>query len=161
LIDEASIRRPGFRQERRIRLADGQMWTLPAPPRASERESPPFGSEYTDLVQAIMEAEDGSEQRLAELAFAIFLLGHNYSLSPSDYSQLLGFPPESSELTDWQVAFHHIAQEHLHPFLDTARFPLETGPVLPRPGRFARLLAWLRNRLPFRWWSVDSRILRR
>ena len=155
-MDEASIRCPGFREGRTIRLADGQMWTLPAPPRASESITSLFGSEYPGLIQAILEAEDGSEQRLAELAFAIFLLGQNYSLSASDYSQLLAFPPESPELADWQLAFHHIAQEHVYAFLETSRFPLDTGPLPPRPGRFARLLAWLRNRLPFRWWSLLS-----
>src|SRR5437773_1040820 len=93
LLDELSSRRSSFRPGSPIRLADGQTWTLPAPPKAKEWMAAPFDAEYTGLIQAIMEAEDASEQRLAELAFAIFLLGHNYQLSPADYERLLGSSP--------------------------------------------------------------------
>ena len=109
------------------------------------------------LLRAISEAEDGSEQRLAELSFAIFLLGHNYRLSPSDYEHLLGFMPESPELTASQFAFHSIAQEHLHSYLDACGVSWESRQVVPTPGRFYRFLAWLRSRVPFVSWSFNSR----
>jgi hypothetical protein len=157
LAVEVLSRRSWFREGRKIRLADGQTWTLPAPPKASEWKTVPFGTEYSGLIQSILEAEEEHEQRLAELALAIFLLGHNYSLSPADYERLLGFAPESPDSTKWKLAFHDIAQEHLHSYLDASRVPPDGRPVMPTPGRIARLLSWLRNHLPSRWFSFDSR----
>ncbi len=90
LPDELTCRRTSFRPGTPIRLADGQMWTLPAPPHKSEWKAVPFAAEYTGIVQAILESEDISERRLGELAFTIFLLGHNYCLTPTDYERLLG-----------------------------------------------------------------------
>ena len=116
LRDEFSSRRSSFRSGSPIQLSDGQTWIVPSPPEESERNAAPFKTDYTDLIQAIIEAEGGSEQCLAELAFAIFLLDHNYSLSPADYQRLLD--PGTS---DWQFAFHEIAQEHMHVFLDRFR----------------------------------------
>jgi len=157
MVDELSSRRSLFRHGRNIRLADGQTWTFPAPTTESQWKAAPFTAEYTGLIRALMEAENASEQHLAELAFAIFLLGHNYCLSPKDYERLLDFAPGSPASTDGQLAFHHISQEHLHSFLDTSGAGLDSRPVLPAQRRFFRLLAWLRHHSPFRWWSVDSR----
>ena len=157
MLDEFSSRQSSFRQGRQIQLGDGQTWILPAPPKGSEWKAPPFGAQYTDLIQAILEAEDSSEQRLAELAFAILLLGHNYRLSPADYERLLGSTPECPDSRDWQRAFHHIAQDHLHSFLDISGVSSENRPILDTQGRSSRLLAWLRNHLPSRWFSLDSR----
>ena len=156
-MHERLSRRPSFRDGVKIRLADDQIWILPAPPKPSESESASFGTEYMGLLHAIHEAEDRSEQRLAELALAIFLLGYNYCLSPSDYEYLLGFTPEPPEPTASQLAFHHIAQEHLHSCLDACRGSWDSTPVVPTPGRISRFLAWLRNHLPFVSWSVNSR----
>jgi len=157
LLDEASSRQSSFRQGSEIQLADGQTWVFPAPPEGSEWNAAPFGAEYSDLIRAISEAEDGIEERLAELAFAIFLLGHNYRLSPADYETLLGSTPKSSGLRDWQVAFHQFAQDHLYSFLNNFAVFSQTGPLLEKPGRVSRLSAWLRNHLPFRWFSFESR----
>ena len=117
-VNELLSRRPSFRDGVRIRLADGEMWVFPAPPKPVESKSVLFGTEYMGLIQAIMEAEERSEQCLAELAFAIYLLKCNYSLTSADFEYLLGFSPESSESADSQVAFHLIAQEHLHAVLE-------------------------------------------
>jgi hypothetical protein len=157
LLDEPSSRRSSFRQGRRIRLADGQTWTLPACPKGSEWKAVPFRAEYTDIIRAILEAEDRSEQRLAELAFAIFLLGHNYHLSPADYERLLGSNPESPDSRDWHLAFHDLSQEHIHSFLNASGVSLVDRPFLPKEGKFSRLWAWLRNRLRSRWFSFNSR----
>jgi hypothetical protein len=145
LADETSRRRPDFRDGTRIRLADGQKWTLPAPPKPTERIVGPFPPQYDDLIQAVRESETASDRRLAELALAIFLLGHNYRLSATDYEQLLGFAPESEQLADWQSAFGRIAQDHV----DSAEFDF-TNPLVdqrpsPSAGRLARLRIWLRN----------------
>jgi hypothetical protein len=156
LLDEFSSRRSSFRHGRHIQLADGQTWVIPAPPEGSEWKDVPFEAEYTDVIQTILEAEDSSEQRLAELAFAILLLGHNYRLSSEDYECLLGPTPESHDSTDWQLAFHQFAQDHIHSFLDNARASSETKP-LDRQTRFSRLSAWLRNHWPSGWFSFYPR----
>jgi hypothetical protein len=114
LRDEAASRRASFRSGREIQLADGQKWTIPDPPRKSEAPAPSLGTAYTDIIQAILEAQDGSEQLRSELAFAIYLLEQNYHLSPADYRALLA----SRGSSDWQPSFHQIAEEHLHAFLD-------------------------------------------
>jgi len=149
--------RSSFRQGRQIQLADGQSWIFPAPPKGPEWTAVPFGTEYKGIIQAILEAEDDSEQRRAELAFAIFLLGHNYRLSPADYERLLGSTPESPDSRDWQLAFHRIAQDHLDAFLDGAGVTSKNGPLSNMEGRVSRRLAWLRKHLPSRWFSFDSR----
>jgi len=157
LLDEFPSRRSSFRHGRQIQLADGQPWILPTPPKGSEWKAVPFGPEYIDIIQAILDSEDSAEERRLELAFAIFLLGHNYRLSPGDYERLLGSTPRSPDSRDWQIAFHHIAQDHLRSFLDMSGVTSENGPLLDAQGRLSRLLAWLRNHLPPRWFSFDSR----
>ena len=157
MLDEASSRHSSFRQGSEIQLADGQTWVFPAPPEGSEWNFAPFGAEYRGLIRGILEAEDSSEIRLAELAFAIFLLGHNYRLSRADYESLLGSNPNSSDSRDWQVAFHQLAEDHLYSFLDNFPVFSQTGPLLDKPGKASRLSAWLRNHLPSRWFSFESR----
>jgi hypothetical protein len=157
LRDEFSLRKPSFRQGRPIQLADGQTWTVPAPPRGSEWKAMPFGAEYTDLIRAILEAEDGSEQGLAELAFAILLLGYNYHLAPADYERILGAVPTPFDSRHWRDSFHQIAQDHLHSFLDFTGIASTDRAILDAPARSDRLLSWLRNRLPARWFSLESR----
>ncbi len=157
MLDEFSRRQSSFRQGRQIRLADGQIWVVPAPPEGSEWKAVPFGANYTDVIRALVDAEDSSEQRLAELAFAILLLGHNYRLSPADYERLLGSTADSPDSRDWQFAFHQIALEHIHSFLSISGVASENGSLLDKQGRFSRLVAWLRNHLPSCWFSFVSR----
>jgi hypothetical protein len=159
MLHEPSSRRSSFRGGRQIRLADGQTWIFPAPLNAPEWKNVPFESEYTDIIQAMLHAEDRNEQNLAELAFAIFLLGHNYCLSAGDYEELLGSTVELSDSRGWQYELHQLSEEHLRSFLDAQEVSLEKSPVLPTPARFARLRTWLRNHLPSRWWSLDSQKL--
>jgi hypothetical protein len=144
-------RRPSFRDGVKVRLADDQIWIFPAPPKPSESEAAPFGADYTDIIQAIMDVDSISEQRLGELALAIYLLGYNYCLSPLDYECLLGFTSESPESTAAQSAFHRIAQEHLSSFLDASGVSWDIKEVAPIRGRISRLVAWLRIHLPIGW----------
>jgi hypothetical protein len=157
MVDELLSRRSVFRHGRKIRLADGQAWTFPAPITELEWNAAPFGAEYTGLIRAIIEAENASDQHVAELAFAIFLLGHNYCLSSTDYGRLLDFDSASRDSTDGQSAFHRISQDHLHSLSRTSCRHLDSRPDVPTSGKFSRLVVWLRNHSPFRWWSVDSR----
>jgi hypothetical protein len=127
------------------------MWTLPAPPTASELKGGLFGTEYAGLIQAIKEAESEADRRFAELPFTIFLLGYNYCLEPADYERLLAFAPESPELTEWQLTLERIAQEHVRSFDAVAGNTLDNRPLQPAPGRFTRLWLWLRNHVIFGW----------
>ena len=126
------------------------MWTLPAPADVSRGGPAPFKVEYTGLLRAIVEAEDVSERRLAELAFVVFLLGENYSLSPADYDALLAFLPETEESCAWQLAVEEIVQEHLRCF-NYSTSSSEKGVVPIAPGRFIRLLSWFRNHIRLPW----------
>ena len=121
LRDEYSSRRSVFRSGSSIELLDGQTWILPAPPKKFDRNAIPFESAYFEIIQAMLEAEDSSEQCMAELTFAIFLLGHNYDLSSEDYQELLGSSTDSPGTSDWQLAFREVAQEHIHAFLNATR----------------------------------------
>ena len=157
LAQERLSRRPSFREGVKIRLADNQIWTLPAPPKQSEAEAASFGTEYTDIIQALMDVTDGSDQCHGELALAIYLLGYNYCLTPPDYESLLGFTSESPDATAAQSAFHRIAQEHLHSFLDASGVSWDNRTVAPKARRLSRLIAWLRIHLPFGLASVGTR----
>ena len=157
LAHEHLSRRPSFRDGVKVRLADEQMWVLPAPPIPSESADVLFGTEYLDLIHAVMDEQESSERRLAELALVIFLLGVNYSLSPSAFERLLEFSPDSSKSVAAESAFHQIATEHVHSSLDASRVSWDHRSVAPVPGRVSRFVAWLRNHSPLVWWSFDSR----
>src|SRR5262249_13120972 len=102
-------------------------------------------------------AEDASEQRLAELALALYLLAFNYSLSPSEFEHLFSFHPDSSEAATAASAFHQIAQEHVHPFLEVPIAFSKGAPVSPGQGRLNRVFAWFRDHAPFIKWRFESR----
>jgi len=151
MVNEQSSRRSCFQEGRRIRLADNQMWTFVQPSRDEQWKHRSSVNEYQGLMQSIKDVENESEQRVAELAFAIFLLRQNYYLSPADYERLLDFPPESPESSDWQYSLHQLVQDHLRSFLGSSEGFLEDGPVLSRQGRLSRLVTRLRINLLFRW----------
>jgi hypothetical protein len=157
MVDELLSRRSAFRSGRKIRLADGQGWTFPSPIREWSDKAHSDREAYNGLIRSINEAEDNSEQRLAELSFAIFLLGQNYRLSPVDYQQLLDFGSESRDSIAWQIAIHQITQEHLHFFCRASDIPQQTDLVSIPQGLASRLLSWLRTFTPLRWLFFDSR----
>jgi hypothetical protein len=150
MANEHSSRRSCFQDGKIIRLADGQMWTFVLPPRVERWKQASFANEYEGLMQAITAAEIESEQRLAELAFAIFLLNQNYRLSPTDYERLLDFPAESPESSDWKHSLHQLVQDHLRCFWGASGVTLDNGSVLSRQGWLSRFLARLRIDLLFR-----------
>ena len=98
MVDELSSRRSRFQPGTPICLANGQEWTLPGPTADSEFavEGGPE-TEYLGLIHAIMEAEDQSDRRRAELVLVIFLIGLNYQLSSTDLANLFTFQPRSRE----------------------------------------------------------------
>jgi hypothetical protein len=159
MLHEPSSRRPSFRQGTPIRLGDGQTWILAAPPDASEWKSVLFGPKYKSLLEAMHEVDSAHEKHLAEMAFGIFLLSHNYYLSPDHFQQLLRASPGSSDSNDWQHELRRVIQEHLQSFLSFSADSSETISVSDARSRIARLRAWLRNHPPFHWWSFHRQNL--
>jgi hypothetical protein len=157
MVDELLSRRSSFRPGKKIRLANGQGWTLPSPIREWTGKAPSDREAYTGLIRSINEAEENSERRLAELSFAIFLLDQNYRLSPVDYQQLLDFGSESSKSIAWQIAIHQLTQEHVHFLSSAPDFQKQTELVSIPRGLASRLLAWLRTFIPLRWRISHSR----
>ncbi len=115
MVDEQARRRSIFNEGTRIRLADGQFWSLPG--RWSDHADP----EYDATFMAIFEAEDVAERLRAELALTILLLSRNYELTPEQFQELLGFPPDSPSLLEMQRAVHEMV-------LDRARTWTGPGP---------------------------------
>jgi hypothetical protein len=159
MVDELLSRRSPFRPGRKIRLADGQLWTLPVPGPEWSDKAHSNRHEYHGLICAIAQADDDAERCLAELAFAILLLDQNYCLTPADYQQLLEFPAKSRESAAWEIALGHLILEHLHVFqhgIDVADVPEDLSSI-SMSLRY-RLRAWLgRTFMPIRWRSFDSR----
>ena len=114
MVDEQARRRATFQEGTRIRLADGQFWSFPG--RWSDHADP----EYDATFVAIFEAEDVAERLRAELALTILLLSRNYDLTPEQFQELLGFPPDSPSLLEMQRAVHEMVLERARTW---------TGPV--------------------------------
>jgi hypothetical protein len=145
VVDELSTRRSRFQPGTSIRLANDQEWIFPAPTAGSRFAFELEGAEYLGVIQAVLEAEDQSERRLAELALAIFLIGLNYQLSSTDLVDLLTFQPRSLRLADSQRAFELLAREHI--FSLSRHYKLSI-PVIartaPRRPLASRFMSWLR-----------------
>jgi hypothetical protein len=156
MVDELLSRRSSFRPGQRIRLADGQGWTFPLPIQEWSDKAHSDREEYYGLIRSIIEAEDDSERRLAELAFAIFLLSQNYRLSPLDYQQLLDFGSETSESIAWRTSLRQLSEAHTHCFSATLSVTPETDLCSTRQQRISRLVEWLRDNVPLHWRFFDS-----
>jgi len=158
VVDELSSRRSRFRPGNPICLANDQEWTFPAPAADSEFAVESAEAEYLGLIHAVQEAEDQSEQRLAELALAIFLIGLNYQLSSTALANLFTFQPRSQKLTNSQHAFESLARDHILWLARRGKLPLPAPSPSAEgrpPGR--RALAWLRGRGLMRKWLPSSR----
>jgi len=153
VVEELSSRRSLFQPGTPIRLANNQEWTFPAPTTDSEFSVEFAGPEYLGLLHAVREAEDESEQRLAELALAIFLIGLNYELSSTDLANLFTFQPRSQELAHSQRAFESLARDHILSLAGRGEphLPVPSPSPAQRPPGL-RALAWLRSRGLMRKW---------
>jgi len=103
MVNEQSLRRTSFEDGVPIRLADGQAWLLPDHPPYRDDE------EHIALLRVIGESEDDHERTRNELALAILLLSRNYTLTPPDYQEILGFPTGDPGLAQMQQTVHAIA----------------------------------------------------
>jgi hypothetical protein len=82
--DEQARRRPSFLPGLGLRLADGQVWSLPIP---ADAEGDPAVSSmawddpgYQAILRALVDAQEEGERFRAELALAIHLLSWNYNV---------------------------------------------------------------------------------
>ncbi len=128
MVDELSSRRSSIQAGNLISLANDQEWTFPAPTADSEFAVEAAGTEYLGLIRAIMEAEDQSDRRLAELAMAIFLVGLNYQLNSTKLANMFTFQPRSQKLADSQQAFESLARDHILSLVKRGQLPLQAPP---------------------------------
>jgi hypothetical protein len=107
--DERSRRRPRFRCGLELRLADGQVWSLPPAGVDATRDDPG----YRAIVRAWSLADDDGDRFRAVLALLIHLLDANYALDPDDFEELLDDRGERRRQDDLAVAFQSLAMAHL------------------------------------------------
>jgi hypothetical protein len=145
MLDERSLRRPWFQDGAWVRLADGNLWSLPLSGslRENQGELAAAGPTLTGLIEAVFESEDRAELRRMELALAIHLLGCNYQLGPTEYQSLLDFPPNSPLLLAAQEAFHAVALDHAACLLPRPCCAVDRRPT-PVASRLAFLFKILR-----------------
>lgn len=107
MIDEKALRREGFRDGPRIKLADGQEWTFPAPRfRVTPVEAPDgtiatrwgatHGADFDRTLEIFWGCADHTLGELFTLRFrlAAELLRRNYTLTGEDLAALLAFVEE-------------------------------------------------------------------
>ena len=97
-LDEAALRRPGFKGGEKIRLLDGQFWHFPKPmisfaPDDTEqgyRVYLELGDDF-DARMAAMDAAKGGAFVAAQLGVARYLLELNYDLTLAQVQRLIRF----------------------------------------------------------------------
>jgi len=104
MLDEKSLRKPGFSDGYKVTLADGQDWTFPKPRiRIGPRVGPDgavtvkrtaFGPEYDeslDILFGVVEPENPGEYTRVKFEMAVRLLSANYDLTPAQLGELLTY----------------------------------------------------------------------
>jgi hypothetical protein len=157
VVDELMSRRSDSHPGTGICLADLRIWTFPAPVEQWISSPDTDQEDYVGLIRAVLEAESHAEARLSELALAMFLLGQNYRLTPSDYQELFTFRSDSTELANSQSAFHDLALDHIRYLAATGALTSADRPGGNRPGVFAHAFDWLRGHWTGRRWFWMSR----
>ena len=102
MLDERALRKPGFREGRRIKLADGQEWSIPKPrlifkPKITSDGKVDFGGganfgpEFDDQMDILLGAREAepTERLRVKFEVAVRLLASNYNLAPDDFAELL------------------------------------------------------------------------
>jgi hypothetical protein len=106
MLDEKSLRRPGFSEGYKVKLADGQEWTFPKPRiqfrpqlgpdgRVEVGGGPSFGPEYDhefDVLFGVVEV-DALERLRVKFEMLVRLLTANYRLSADEVAELLVLEP--------------------------------------------------------------------
>ena len=127
MVDEQLLRRPTFAEGVRIRLADGQAWSLPDHPPYREDD------EHIAVLRAIGEAEEALERTRCELVLAIVLLSRNYDLTSRDYQAILGYAPGDPALAEMQRAVHALARKQCQGLRRLPKPDPNAHSPLPRP----------------------------
>jgi hypothetical protein len=104
-LDEKSLRKPGFVEGIKVKLADGQEWMLPKPKlrfkpkiidgRVEISGGPSFGPEFEDKLDVLFGVTDAdpSERLRVKFEVAVRLLAANYNLEPDDFAELIVLEP--------------------------------------------------------------------
>jgi len=115
MLDETVLRKPGFTDGHKVRLADGQEWVFPRPRirlkpkivdgRVEIGGEPSFGPEYDDQLDVLFGAVevDDVERLRVKFEMAVRLLSANYELKPEDYAELIVLEPgEPASMERWE-----------------------------------------------------------
>jgi hypothetical protein len=156
--DEHARRRTTFCPGLDLRLADGQVWSLPLPGPIDEGGAAleQGGSEatwenpsYKAIVRSAIEAEDAGELFRAKMALAIHLLHWNYDLDADDFEDLLDDHGEVRRRADLSHAFHALALAHFNPFPSATQ---SNAGRVSNPSRddFRRVIGHEASRIPGR-----------
>lgn len=114
-LDEIALRKPGFREGLRVRLADGQEWALPpllfesfpevdATGTVVLRDSvPTYGPEHDRDLDVLLSVGDvdPDEHFRASTVLAANLLRSNYELTSGDLRSLLVWRSDGSTTEMW------------------------------------------------------------
>jgi hypothetical protein len=104
-LEEKSLRKPGFVEGCKVRLADGQERTLPKPKlrfkpkiidgRFEISGGPSFGPEFDDKLDILFGITDAdpSERLRTKFELAVKLLAANYELEPDNFAELVVLEP--------------------------------------------------------------------
>ena len=102
------------------------------------------------MCRTVCESEDEAELARSELAMTVMLLRRNYSLSPRQFQEILGFDDDPETRFSVQSAVHH----HL---FESGRIPSQAAELLEasRGPSLQSLIAFCsgRVRLTFSFWS--------
>jgi hypothetical protein len=150
--DERARRRPNYRPGLKLRLADGQVWSLPIPlsqeeAALSQAANPNWNdASYRLLIDAIVNSGDRGELFRAELALAIHLLDWNYSLAPEDFEELLDEQDGSLNRLDLGEILHMLAMAHVGLVVSTPGLSPQ-GSSTSRRDDFRRLIGQIASRI--------------
>lgn len=102
MLDERSLRRPGFTPGPEVTLGDGGRWFLPPPTlrlfpirgedgRIEVGGGPSFGSDYESLMDELADCDpsDATARLTIQFRMATLLLLRNYDLTDRDLRDLL------------------------------------------------------------------------
>jgi hypothetical protein len=105
MLDEKTLRKPGFTEGYRVTLADGQEWVFPRPrirlkPKIVDGKveiggGPSFGpecDEHLDVLFGAVEV-DPVERLRVKFEMAVKLLSANYDLKSEDCAELIVLEP--------------------------------------------------------------------
>lgn len=101
MLDERALRKPGFQEGYRVKLADGQEWAFPKPRMVFKPKivngtidfdgGPSFGPEFDDKLEVLLGVREATPVERLRIKFemAVRLLKANYDLRDEDFGELI------------------------------------------------------------------------